>query len=84
MAGAGSPAARSPGSSLPPPLSMSRPHVVEEGAPRLSRAAHADVVAGVGAATATTVRGQQVIPALAIDQDRGFAVDGDVARQLLG
>ena len=53
-------------------------HVVQEGAGHLSGAAHADVVAGVGAPTATAVRGQQVIPAVVIDHVRGFAVDGDV------
>ena len=42
-------------------------HVVEEGTGHFPGAAHADVVAGVGAPTATAVGGQQVVPAVAID-----------------
>ena len=53
-------------------------HVVDEGTGHLPGAAHADVVAGVGAPTATAVGGQQVIPAVAIDHDRRFAIDRDV------
>src|SRR6266496_2071087 len=37
---------------------------IEEGASHLLRAAYPYVVAGVGAAAATAVRGQQVIPAI--------------------
>ena len=54
--------------------------IVEERAGDFLRAAHADVVAGVGAAAATAVRGQQVIPAIVIDHVGRFAVDGEVAR----
>ena len=43
-------------------------------------AADANVVAGVGAATATAVGGKKVIPAVVIDQVGGFAVDRDVER----
>ncbi len=38
----------------------------------------ADVVTGVCSPTATAVRGEQVVPALVIDQVRCFAVDRDV------
>ena len=58
--------------------------VVEEGTGHFLRAAHADVVAGVGAAAATAVRGQQVIPAIVIDHVGRFAVDGEVAGLVVG
>ena len=54
--------------------------VVDEWARHLARPAHADVVAGVRAGTAGSVRQQQVVPAVAKDHDRRFAVDGDVDR----
>src|SRR5205807_1539771 len=57
--------------------------VVEVGAGDLLCAAHADLVAGVGAAAATTVRGEQVIPAVVIHQVGGFAVDREVARRVV-
>ena len=58
--------------------------VVEEGTGHFPGAAHADVVAGIGAAAATAVRGQQVIPAIVIDHVGGFAVDGEVAGLVVG
>ena len=58
--------------------------VIEEGTGHFLRAAHADVVAGIGAAAATAVRGQQVIPAIVIDHVGGFAVDGEIAGLVVG
>jgi hypothetical protein len=43
--------------------------MVEVRAGHFCAAAHANVVAGVGAATATAVRRQQVVPAVAINDD---------------
>ncbi len=50
----------------------------------LLRATDANVVARVGPAAATAVRDQQVIPAIVINHDRGFAVDRDVAGLFIG
>ena len=53
-------------------------HVVQVGAGDCLGAAHADVVGGVGAVAAGAVSAKKIIPAVAIDQVGGFAVDGDV------
>ena len=78
MAGANRTAAGA-GEQLPAALDHIDALVVEEGSGDFLRAAHADVVAGVGAAAATAVRGQQVIPAIVIHHVGRFAVDGEVA-----
>ena len=54
--------------------------VVDEWPRHLARPAHANVVAGVRAGTARSMRHQQVVPPVAEDHDRRFAVDGDVDR----
>ena len=56
-------------------------HVVEIGAGHLARAAHADVVGGIGALAAGAVGDQQVVPAVVIDRNGGFGVDRDVHRR---
>ena len=56
------------------------PDVVDKGTGDLPRSAHTDVVAGVRAGAAGSMRDQQVVPAVAEDHDRRFAVDGDVDR----
>ena len=52
---------------------------IEERAGNFPRPAEADVVAGVRAAAATAMGGQQVIPAIVIHHVGSFAVDGEVA-----
>ena len=83
MAGANRTAAGS-GEQLPAALDHIDALVVEEGTGNSLRAAHAYVVPGVGAAAATAVRGQQVIPAIVIHHVGRFAVDGQVAGPVVG
>src|SRR5450631_2111096 len=52
--------------------------VVDEWTGYFAGAAHADVVTGTGSLTATSVRGQQIIPAIVIDHVRCFAIDGEI------
>src|ERR1035438_10748355 len=57
---------------------------VEERTCHSLRAAYPYVVARVGAAAATAVRSQQVIPAVVINHVARFAVDGEVAGLVVG
>ena len=68
---------------LAPSLQHVDAHVVEERARYLAGAAHPDVVAGGGPGAARSVRHEQVVPAVALDHDRGFGVDGDVGRRAI-
>jgi len=56
------------------------PHLVDVRAEKTLRAPNTNVVAGVGPSTATAMRGQQIIPAIVINQIGGFAIDRDVHR----
>ena len=57
--------------------------VVEEGPRHFPRAADADVVAGIGSAAATAVRGQQVVEAVVEDHGGGLAVDREIAGRVV-
>src|SRR4249919_3995824 len=63
---------------LPASLQHVDAHVVDERSRDLLCPAHADVVAGVRTRAARSVRDEQVVPAVAKDHDRRFAVDRDV------
>src|ERR1035438_7164722 len=83
MAGTYHPSARAE-KQLPSALDHIDAVVVEKRTGDFLRAPDAYVVAGIGAATATAVRGQEIIPAIMEDHVGRLAVDRQVARLVVG